>query len=68
MDIRGRDIRAARQAAHVRQEAMAKRLGVSLATIVDIERERLVPQRPTMAEVMVAVDLCKAQNAMTGAA
>lgn len=68
MEIRGRDIRAVRQQAGVSQKDLAERLGISVAAVVDLERERFVPAQPSMADVLAAVGKCAAPATPNGSA
>lgn len=52
---RGRDLAMERKAAGLRQEQLARELGLNQGTVIDIERERVVPTSPTIEQLIETV-------------
>lgn len=67
MEIRGRDIRAARIRLGVTQDELAKHMNMVRSVLVAIERETIVVSQPSMPDLMSGVQVCAAQRGRGGA-
>lgn len=60
--MRGRDLAMVRKAGKLSQKEVGRRAGISQNAVIDIEKERLVPKSPSMADLAALVGQMRAER------